>query len=84
MSVFGGSRVGYIEHEVENFIRSRIRAAGGATAAPLPPPASMRIISVKEAERRVGFSRVHLWRLEKIGKFPGRVRLNDGVAGDAA
>jgi predicted DNA-binding transcriptional regulator AlpA len=80
MSVYGGSRVGYLEHEVEGFIRSRLRAAGGAAAAPLPPPAHTRIISVKETERRVGFSRVHLWRLEKDGKFPGRVRLNEGAA----
>jgi predicted DNA-binding transcriptional regulator AlpA len=83
MSHFGGSRVGYIEHEVENFIRSRLRAAGGAAGAPMPPPVHMRIISVKETERRVGFSRVHLWRLEKSGRFPSRVRLND-EAGDAA
>ena len=83
--VYGGSRVGFLEHEVENWIRQRVRVAGGqAVAEQVPPPDFLRIIPVKEVERRVGFSRVHIWRLEKAGKFPSRVRLIDAGAIDAA
>lgn len=84
--VYGGSRVGFLEHEVENWIRQRVRVANGEpVATPVPAPEYLRIIPVKEVERRVGFSRVHIWRLERKGKFPSRVRLIDaGVADDAA
>jgi predicted DNA-binding transcriptional regulator AlpA len=82
--VYGGSRVGFLEHEVENWIRQRVRVSNGeAVAEPVPPPPFMTIIPPKEAARRVGFTRVHVWRLEKNGRFPGRVRLIDApmVAG---
>jgi predicted DNA-binding transcriptional regulator AlpA len=83
--VYGGSRVGFLEHEVENWIRQRVRVADGEpVAAPVPAPEYLRIIPVKEVVRRVGFTRVHLWRLEKLGKFPGRVRLIDAGTADAA
>jgi predicted DNA-binding transcriptional regulator AlpA len=76
--IYGGSRVGFLEHEVENWIRQRVRVnSGEPVAEPVPAPECMRIIPVKEVERRVGFSRVHLWRLERAGKFPSRVKLID-------
>jgi Prophage CP4-57 regulatory protein (AlpA) len=83
--IYGGSRVGYIEHEVENHLRQLRRVATGAPVAPpVPTPEHLRIITVAEAARRVGVSRVHLWRMEKAGKFPSRVRLIDApVSTDA-
>jgi predicted DNA-binding transcriptional regulator AlpA len=83
--VYGGTRVGFLEHEVENWIRQRVRISNGEPAgAPVLPPEYWRIIPVKEVERRVGFTRVHIWRLEKQGKFPSRVRLIDAGTADAA
>ena len=80
---FGGTRVGFIEHEVENWIRSRIRVnSGQPAAAPVEPPPYSTIISIKEATRRIGCSRVHIWSLEKKGLFPQRVRLIDSGLAD--
>jgi predicted DNA-binding transcriptional regulator AlpA len=82
---YGGSRVGFLEHEVENWIRQRVRFnSGEPVAPPQPAPEYLRIIPVKEVERRVGFSRVHIWRLERQGKFPERVRLIAAPAPEAA
>jgi predicted DNA-binding transcriptional regulator AlpA len=78
MSIYGSARVAYLEHEVENWIRSRVRAdTGERVAAPVtsPPLEQMRFITVAETVRRIGFTREHLWRLEKAGKFPRRVRV---------
>ena len=83
--VYGGSRVGYFEHEVSNWLRTRVRAnTGEAAAEALPMPEHPRIISVREAEERTGFSRVHLWRLEQAGRFPQRVRLSEPKPANAA
>jgi predicted DNA-binding transcriptional regulator AlpA len=77
--VYGGSRVGYLEHEVENWLRERVRVASGQpVAAPMPPPDFLKVITVKEVERRVGVSRVCLWRWERDGKFPSRIKLIEG------
>jgi predicted DNA-binding transcriptional regulator AlpA len=82
---YGGNRVGFLEHEVENWIRKRVRVSTGEPAGePIPPPPHLTIIPPKEAARRVGFTRVHLWRLEKQGKFPSRVRLIDAEVPDDA
>jgi predicted DNA-binding transcriptional regulator AlpA len=83
---YGGSRVGFIEHEIDSWIRRRVRVSNGEPVAePVPASEFLRIISVQEVVRRVGFSRVHIWRLEKQGKFPSRVRLIDApMADDAA
>jgi predicted DNA-binding transcriptional regulator AlpA len=82
---FGGnSRVRYFKHEVSNWIRTRVRVdSGEPAAAPLPMPETPELISMREVEQLIGFSRVHLWRLEQAGKFPRRIRLSDDVA-DAA
>jgi predicted DNA-binding transcriptional regulator AlpA len=81
--VYGGSRVGFLEHEVDNWIRRRPRVSTGLPVAePVPPPLHLTIIPPKEAARRTGFTRVHLWRLEKMGRFPSRVRLIDAEVPD--
>jgi predicted DNA-binding transcriptional regulator AlpA len=81
--VYGGSRVGYLEHEIENWLRERVRVASGQpVAAPMPPPDFLKVITVKEVERRIGVSRVCLWRWERDGKFPSRIRLTDPVEGE--
>jgi predicted DNA-binding transcriptional regulator AlpA len=78
IGMFGGSRVGYIEHEVENWLRDRVRAASGRpVAATAPEPSHLSIITVAEACRRTGLSRMSLWRLEQANRFPERVRLVD-------
>jgi predicted DNA-binding transcriptional regulator AlpA len=78
--VFGGSRVGFLEHEIANWIRARVRAdTGEPVGTPLPEPENLRIISVNETASRVGFSRVQIWRLEKQGRFPRRVRVLDAA-----
>lgn len=75
---YGGSRIGFLDHEVENWIRQRVRVnSGEVVAAPVAVPDPLCLIPVREVERRTGFTRVHIWRLEKQGKFPSRVRLAD-------
>jgi predicted DNA-binding transcriptional regulator AlpA len=79
---FGGvSAVRYFEHEVDHWIKSRIRSNTGRPAAPPPQmPAHPRLIRKKEVENRVGISGVHIWRLEQKGAFPARVLLDSPTA----
>ena len=78
--VFGGSRIGFLEHEVDSWIKERVRARSGMAAEmPEPAPDHPNIISMREVERRIGVSRVCIWRWERDGKFPARIRLNDGA-----
>ena len=35
----------------------------------------LRLIRLPEVRSRVGYSPMHLWRLEKAGRFPRRVKL---------
>jgi Predicted transcriptional regulator len=37
----------------------------------------VRVIRFKELKERVGYSRMHIDRLEKNGKFPRRIRLGE-------
>ena len=79
---YGGSGVGYLEHEIDRWVWSRVRVSTGEPAGePPPPPDHPVIIPMREVQKRVGFSRVHLWRLEKSGKFPKRIRLADHAIG---
>jgi prophage regulatory protein len=39
------------------------------------PPAPDRIIGSAERRRLVPFSDMHIWRLEKVGQFPRRIKL---------
>ena len=54
----------------------------GAYAIKLAEDDSMRILRAREVAERVGYSPMHILRLEKSGKFPRRIRLNppDGYA----
>ena len=55
VGVYGGSRVGYLEHEIENWLRSRVRVGSGQPVLPpIEPPKYLRIIPIKEVARRVG------------------------------
>jgi prophage regulatory protein len=40
-----------------------------------------RIISAAERRRLLPFSDMHIWRLEKAGKFPKRVKLGEHRVG---
>jgi prophage regulatory protein len=42
---------------------------------------SRRIIRRAELQRRVPFSMVHIWRLERQGKFPTRIKLGENSVG---
>jgi predicted DNA-binding transcriptional regulator AlpA len=44
-------------------------------------PAHRTIIRKKTARARTGLSDVHMWRLEKIDRFPRRVQLSDHAVG---
>ena len=82
-----GQPIAWYEHEIDGWIRNRIRAATGQPALPTsPPPDHPTLIKEREVYRRTGLSRVHRWRLEKRGKFPHRVYLGDqeGCGGAAA
>ncbi len=41
----------------------------------------MNILSPDQTVKRVGLSRVTIWRLERAGKFPDRVNLTDSRIG---
>ena len=77
--VYGGSRVFFLEHEVSNWIWKKVRGRD-SNIDPLPVPDHPRLLTVKEVEERVGFTRVHIWRLESEGRFPRRIRLEDADA----
>ena len=82
---FGGGRVGFFEHEIDDWIRRRIRVRDGQPALPsVPVPAQPTIIPVKEVERRIGVSRVCIWRWEQQGNFPARIRLDEPTATSSA
>jgi predicted DNA-binding transcriptional regulator AlpA len=70
-----GTRCFWAEHEVDHWIKCRIRGVDPASA-PAEEPRHPRLIPQREVLRRVGFSRVTLWRLEQQGAFPRRVRLD--------
>jgi predicted DNA-binding transcriptional regulator AlpA len=42
------------------------------------PDRPMRLICWHEVRRRVSLSRATVWRLERAGKFPPRVRISAG------
>jgi predicted DNA-binding transcriptional regulator AlpA len=80
--VFGGSPCGWDDRLVTDWILNRIRRSNNATPRPesdTPP----RIIRWAEVHTRTGLSRTAIWRLERDGKFPPRIRLfDDATAGD--
>ena len=41
----------------------------------------MRILRQRQVIERVGYSPMHLWRLEKAGRFPRRVKLGPNSVG---
>ena len=45
------------------------------------PERSMMILRTKVVVERVGLSRSHLWRLERDGQFPRKIRLGPNSVG---
>ena len=41
----------------------------------------MIILRMKEVVKRVGYCRSHLWRLERDGRFPRKIRLGPNSIG---
>ncbi len=41
----------------------------------------MRVIRLPEVQSRVGYSPMHIWRLEKAGRFPRRIKLGPNSVG---
>jgi predicted DNA-binding transcriptional regulator AlpA len=75
-----GRPIGWVEHEIDQWVYGRIRAGSGQPAMPpTPPPKHPRILREKEVLARTGLSRVHRWRLEQMDppKFPRRIYLDD-------
>jgi predicted DNA-binding transcriptional regulator AlpA len=64
--------VAWVEEEVNAWIRSRIKGVPYQ-----PPPLPERPVLIRKAEvlRRTGLSHPWIWKLEKQGNFPTRVRL---------
>lgn len=46
-----------------------------------PATGSTRVLRKREVVNRVGYSLMHLYRLEKQGLFPGRIRLGPNSVG---
>jgi predicted DNA-binding transcriptional regulator AlpA len=67
--------VAWVEEQVDDWIRSRIR---GIAWSPGPIPQHPRLIRKAEVLRRVGLSHVTIWQLERNGRFPARVLLTGG------
>jgi prophage regulatory protein len=44
-------------------------------------PSNKRVLREPQVQDKTGLNRVTLWRLEKAGKFPGRIQLTDGAIG---
>lgn len=65
--------VAWVEAEIENWIRSRIRGLPWVPAKEICD--SPRLIRRPEVLRRVGLSYPTIWALERDGKFPPRVKL---------
>jgi predicted DNA-binding transcriptional regulator AlpA len=45
------------------------------------PATQRRTIRLRETSRRVGYTIPHIWRLERDGKFPLRIRLGENAVG---
>ena len=43
---------------------------------------SERLLSLAEVRHRIPFSRIHLWRLERDGLFPRRVKVGERLEMD--
>ena len=41
----------------------------------------MRVLRKKEVANRVGYSAMHIWRMEREGKFPRRLQLGPNAVG---
>ena len=72
--------VGWIESQVDEWVHARIRGEEW-TPGPVPPHPS--IIRKAQVFRRTGPSHVSIWKMERAGRFPRRIRLTE-VAHDAA
>jgi prophage regulatory protein len=46
-----------------------------------PTQTTGRVISAAERRRLVPFSDMHIWRLERAGKFPKRIKLGERRVG---
>ena len=46
-----------------------------------PAPSKLRLVRMRETERRVGLCEDQIGNLEKAGKFPRRVRISERAIG---
>jgi hypothetical protein len=78
MSAASGTRVGYIEEQLDQAIHAWIKGQKWVAR-----PLTQKIVFVPKAEavRRTGLTFVTLWSKERKGEFPPRYRL--GPVGDA-
>jgi predicted DNA-binding transcriptional regulator AlpA len=72
-----GAPVGWIEHEIDNWVHTRVRSGTKMPALPPPQvPERVNLIRFPEVQRRTGLGRATIWDLERRGKFPKRVELH--------
>ncbi len=41
----------------------------------------MKVLRIKDVQARVGYSRSHIWQLERAGRFPRKIRLGPNSVG---
>ena len=74
-----GKRSYWGEHLIDSWIHARIQNKD-PMAAPVPEPEHPKLITQKEVVSRTGLSKVTIWRLEHVGRFPPRIRLGGETA----
>ena len=67
-------KVRWPEHEISNWIVSRIRGEQWHPSGEIPENPSL--IGRREVLRRCSISNTQVWALERAGKFPRRVALD--------
>ena len=81
LTPWGKSPIAWEEAQVDEFIRRRIK---GQKYKPVPLSDHPTLIRKPEVLRRTGLSYVSIWKLERDGQFPRRVRLLPGRVAEAA
>jgi predicted DNA-binding transcriptional regulator AlpA len=69
---WGKSPIAWEEAQIDEFIRRRIK---GQSYKPIPLSDHPTLIRKPEVLRRTGLSYASVWKLERDGKFPRRVRI---------
>ena len=61
--------------------QSPVSVARAAAGNPNDEVEMLRILRQRQVCERVGYSQMHIWRLEKAGRFPRRMKLGPNSVG---